>query len=195
LTGIDKHTIIEDPNQVIAVGAGDNFCAALKANGELWFLEVGENDNFHLTSGPDKAANWGNKLQRRFVARMLPRLTYSTTKTFSVKFAELSTADPHISTIDTPSGIPVRKVVMGDYHTVACDHAGHAFAWGENTAGQLGRGEIGSRNVGVPESVLEVTCFRPLLTVGKFSEISLIWPSFIVPLATLLRGERTRQVN
>ena len=37
---------------------------------------------------------------------------------------------------------------MGDYHTVACDHAGHAFAWGENTAGQLGRGEIGSRNVG-----------------------------------------------
>lgn len=38
---------------------------------------------------------------------------------------------------------------MGDYHTVACDHAGAAFAWGENTAGQLGRGEIGSRNVGV----------------------------------------------
>jgi hypothetical protein len=37
---------------------------------------------------------------------------------------------------------------MGDYHTVACDHAGAAFAWGENTAGQLGRGEIGTRNVG-----------------------------------------------
>lgn len=37
---------------------------------------------------------------------------------------------------------------MGDYHTVACDHAGAAFAWGENTAGQLGRGDIGSRNVG-----------------------------------------------
>lgn len=42
----------------------------------------------------------------------------------------------------------MRKVVMGDYHTVACDHAGAAYAWGENTAGQLGRGEIGSRNVG-----------------------------------------------
>ncbi|KAJ9105165.1 hypothetical protein QFC19_003625 [Naganishia cerealis] len=37
---------------------------------------------------------------------------------------------------------------MGDYHSVACDHAGAAFAWGENTAGQLGRGEMGSRNVG-----------------------------------------------
>jgi hypothetical protein len=74
--------------------------------------------------------------------------SYSTTKTFSVKFAELSAVDPHISTIQSPSGIPVRKVVMGDYHTVACDHAGAAFAWGENTAGQLGRGEIGARDVG-----------------------------------------------
>lgn len=42
-----KHAIIEDPNQVIAVGAGDNFCAALKANGELWSLEARENDDLH----------------------------------------------------------------------------------------------------------------------------------------------------
>lgn len=40
-----RHPVIEDPNTVIAVGAGDNFCAALKANGELWFFELRENDD------------------------------------------------------------------------------------------------------------------------------------------------------
>jgi hypothetical protein len=39
------HTVIEDPNQVVAVGAGDNFCAALKANGELWSFELKENED------------------------------------------------------------------------------------------------------------------------------------------------------
>lgn len=74
--------------------------------------------------------------------------SYSTTKAYTVKYAELSKEHPHFATIESPSGLPVRKVVMGDYHAVACDHSGAAFAWGENTAGQLGRGEIGARNVG-----------------------------------------------
>lgn len=75
--------------------------------------------------------------------------SYSTTKAYSIKYAELSKTTPVFTTIESPNpGLPVRKVVMGDYHTVACDHAGAAFAWGENTAGQLGRGEIGTRNVG-----------------------------------------------
>lgn len=65
-----------------------------------------------------------------------------------MKFAELSKANPQFTTVQSPSGLPVRKVVMGDYHSVACDHIGAAFAWGENTAGQLGRGEMGSRGVG-----------------------------------------------
>lgn len=75
--------------------------------------------------------------------------SYSTTKAYSVKFAELSKQNPEFATIESPNaGLPVRKVVMGDYHAVACDHAGAAFAWGENTAGQLGRGDIGATTVG-----------------------------------------------
>lgn len=75
--------------------------------------------------------------------------SYSTTKAYSVKFAELSKQNPEFATIESPNaGLPVRKVVMGDYHAVVCDHGGSAFAWGENTAGQLGRGEIGARNLG-----------------------------------------------
>jgi SCF-associated factor 1 len=75
--------------------------------------------------------------------------SYSTTKAYSVKFVELLKQNPEFATVKSPNeGLPVRKVVMGDYHAVACDHSGAAFAWGENTAGQLGRGEIGARNVG-----------------------------------------------
>jgi hypothetical protein len=43
-----RHSVIEDPNQIVAVGAGDNFCAALKANGELWSFELKENEDPRL---------------------------------------------------------------------------------------------------------------------------------------------------
>lgn len=39
-----NHPTIEDPLFVVAVGAGDGFCAALRANGELWVFELRENE-------------------------------------------------------------------------------------------------------------------------------------------------------
>lgn len=163
-----NHPAIENPLCVVAVGAGDGFCAALRANGELWVFELKESEapfskswryvsRFSTTickrdgltlythlklpqlSGPDI----------RHVSASFNSITsYSVTKASSVKFVELSKANPEFTTVQSPSGLPVRKVVMGDYHSVACDHTGAAFAWGENTAGQLGRGEMGSRGVG-----------------------------------------------
>ncbi|KAJ9124146.1 hypothetical protein QFC22_000943 [Naganishia vaughanmartiniae] len=142
-----NHPTVEDPLCVVAVGAGDGFCAALRANGELWVFELKENEApfskswryLPQLSGPDI----------RHVSASFNSITsYSATKACSVKYAELSGPNPEFTIVQSPSGMPVRKVVMGDYHSVACDHVGAAFAWGENTAGQLGRGEMGSRGVG-----------------------------------------------
>ncbi|KAJ9106186.1 hypothetical protein QFC21_001330 [Naganishia friedmannii] len=142
-----NHPTVEDPLCVVAVGAGDGFCAALRANGELWVIELKESDAPYSKSwrylpqlsGPDI---------RHVSAAFNSVTSYSVTKASSVKFAELSKPNPEFTTVRSPSGWPVRKVVMGDYHSVACDHAGAVFAWGENTAGQLGGGEMGSRGVG-----------------------------------------------
>lgn len=162
---IPRHASVEDHNRVVAVGAGDSFCAALKANGELWLYELKENEDPHTKTWryvscerhrddgsdmpPFKLSHLSGPTVRHVSASFNSITSYSTTKAYSVKYAELSKTDPEFAIIDSPNaGLPVRKVVMGDYHTVACDHAGAAFAWGENTAGQLGRGEIGARNVG-----------------------------------------------
>ncbi|KAF2800844.1 mitochondrial protein-like protein Fmp25 [Melanomma pulvis-pyrius CBS 109.77] len=40
--------------------------------------------------------------------------------------------------VATLKGFPVSKIATGDYHSLVCDAAGRAFAFGDNSAGQLG---------------------------------------------------------
>lgn len=44
---VSRHPSTNDYDRVIAVGTGDSFCAALRANGELWVYELKENEAPH----------------------------------------------------------------------------------------------------------------------------------------------------
>jgi alpha-tubulin suppressor-like RCC1 family protein len=40
--------------------------------------------------------------------------------------------------ITTLKGFPVKRIATGDYHSLVCDSEGRAFAFGDNSSGQLG---------------------------------------------------------
>jgi RHS repeat-associated protein len=65
-----------------------------------------------------------------------------------------TTTDSHSPTpVSMPTGVTFSAIVGGDYHGLALDPSGHAWAWGANTYGQLGNGTTTNSTIPIAVSM------------------------------------------
>ena len=74
------------------------------------------------------------------------------------------TSDSAVPTpvVPPPGGASLVALAAGDFHSVALDSAGNAWAWGENTYGQLGNGTTINSTVPTPVTMPPGTVFSAI---------------------------------
>jgi len=116
-----SYTTIKPPNlgfseRVTDISAGQEHCILLTSAGRLFSAAI--------------SSSFPSKGQLGIPDLMTPTVPATAILT--------STNNYPAHEIDSLKGILVRKIATGDYHSVCSDDRGRVFAWGDNSAGQLG---------------------------------------------------------
>jgi len=144
-----------EPTTIVKVGAGNNFSAAMSANGELWVW--GRNDYGQLGLGEEAMGDMYSAERYPRLVRSLPveghriidfdcgehHLVALTAAGSIYEWGNRTWLEPHPVTLPSryEDGMKdVAKVVAGDKFSFALTRAGQVYSWGSKASGCLVQG-------------------------------------------------------
>mmetsp|Transcript_62014 Transcript_62014/g.134478 ORF Transcript_62014/g.134478 Transcript_62014/m.134478 type:complete len:435 (+) Transcript_62014:53-1357(+) len=158
----------DEETEIIKVGAGNNFSAALSRSGELWVW--GRNDYGQLGLGEEAMGDMYSAERYPRLVRSLPveghriadfscgehHLVVLTTSGAIYEWGNRTWLEPHPVTLPSryEEGLKdITKVVAGDKCSFALNKAGALYSWGSKASGCLALGEECPKNVVEPTPV------------------------------------------
>lgn len=145
-----------EPTQIVKVGAGNNFSAAMSAQGELWVW--GRNDYGQLGLGEEAMGDMYSAERYPRLVRSLPveghrivdfdcgeyHLVALTAAGAIYEWGNRTWLEPHPVTLPSryEAGLKnIVKVVAGEKYSFALTAEGQVYSWGAKSSGCLAQGE------------------------------------------------------